>query len=67
MVAGIGLENLRLIEVDQQFAMRPEVLARQIAQDGAAGLVPFLYRRRSELRLPMLSIHYRRSALSAGK
>jgi aromatic-L-amino-acid decarboxylase len=41
MVAGIGLENLRLIEVDQQFAMRPEVLARQIAQDGAAGLVPF--------------------------
>jgi aromatic-L-amino-acid decarboxylase len=40
-VAGIGRDNLRLIEVDETFAMRPEALARQIAQDLAAGLVPF--------------------------
>ena len=30
MIAGIGVENLRLIEVDQNLAMRPEALARQI-------------------------------------
>ncbi len=41
MVAGIGAENLRLIEVDDSFAMRPESLAKQIAQDREAGLVPF--------------------------
>ncbi len=41
MVAGIGMDNLRLIDVDQQFAMRPEALATQIAQDRDAGLVPF--------------------------
>jgi aromatic-L-amino-acid decarboxylase len=41
MVAGIGLENLRLIEVDRQFAMRPDSLAKQIEQDRAAGLIPF--------------------------
>ena len=29
-VAGIGRDNLRLIEVDENFAMRPEALARQI-------------------------------------
>ena len=40
-VAGIGRNNLRLIEVDDAFAMRPEALARQIEQDGQAGLVPF--------------------------
>jgi aromatic-L-amino-acid decarboxylase len=40
-VAGIGRDNLRLIEVDSTFAMRPEALARQIAEDLAAGLVPF--------------------------
>jgi aromatic-L-amino-acid decarboxylase len=40
-VAGIGRENLRLIEVDQNFAMRPEALARQIEQDHQAGLIPF--------------------------
>src|ERR1700674_5636253 len=40
-VAGIGRDNLRLIEVDETFAMRPEALARQIAHDLAAGLVPF--------------------------
>lgn len=41
MVSGIGLDNLRLIEVDEGFAMRPEALARQIEEDKAAGLMPF--------------------------
>ena len=41
MVAGIGTENLRLIEVDERFAMRPEALAKQIVRDREAGLVPF--------------------------
>jgi aromatic-L-amino-acid/L-tryptophan decarboxylase len=40
-IAGIGRDNLRLIEVDENFAMRPEALARQVAQDRHAGLVPF--------------------------
>jgi aromatic-L-amino-acid decarboxylase len=40
-VAGIGRDNLRLIEVDQNFAMRPEALARQIDEDLQAGLIPF--------------------------
>ena len=39
-IAGLGRQNLRLIEVDDHFAMRPEVLARQIAADRQAGLVP---------------------------
>jgi aromatic-L-amino-acid/L-tryptophan decarboxylase len=41
MIAGVGLDNLRLIEVDERFAMRPEALARQILQDRQSGLVPF--------------------------
>lgn len=40
-VAGIGKQNLRLIEVDDKYAMRPAVLAKQIEQDRHAGLVPF--------------------------
>jgi len=39
-VAGMGSDNLRQIEVDQNFAMRPEALARQIEMDIKAGLVP---------------------------
>jgi aromatic-L-amino-acid decarboxylase len=39
-VAGLGAENLRTIAVDESFAMRPDELARQIAQDKAAGRVP---------------------------
>ncbi|MGD0514809.1 MAG: pyridoxal-dependent decarboxylase [Terriglobales bacterium] len=39
-IAGLGLNNLRLIEVDQNFAMRPDALARQIEQDRQAGLLP---------------------------
>jgi aromatic-L-amino-acid/L-tryptophan decarboxylase len=40
MVAGIGIQNLRLIEVDEKFAMRPEALASRIRQDRQAGLMP---------------------------
>lgn len=40
MIAGIGSENLRLIEVDENFAMNPEALARQIEADKKAGLLP---------------------------
>jgi aromatic-L-amino-acid decarboxylase len=40
-IAGIGQENLRLIAVDDRFAMRPDALAQQIAKDKQAGLVPF--------------------------
>ena len=39
-IAGLGQQNLRLIEVDENFAMRPEALARQIEQDRKAGLTP---------------------------
>ena len=41
MIAGIGVDNLRLIEVDQNLAMRPDALARQIDADKYAGLTPF--------------------------
>jgi len=39
-IAGLGRQNLRLIEVDENYAMRPELLAGQIEQDRANGLVP---------------------------
>ena len=39
-IAGLGRQNLRLIEVDAAFAMRPDLLAAQIEQDRAAGLQP---------------------------
>jgi aromatic-L-amino-acid decarboxylase len=39
-IAGLGRDNLRAIEVDKDFAMRPDVLSRQIEQDRRAGLVP---------------------------
>jgi len=39
-IAGLGRRNLRLIEVDERYAMRPEMLAAQIARDRQAGLVP---------------------------
>jgi len=41
MVAGIGRQNLRLIDVDEGFAMRPEALLTQIQNDRADGLTPF--------------------------
>jgi aromatic-L-amino-acid decarboxylase len=39
-IAGLGAANLRAIAVDEMFAMRPDVLAHEIAQDKAAGRVP---------------------------
>ncbi len=39
-IAGLGRQNLRAIEVDEQFAMKPGALARQIQSDRAAGLTP---------------------------
>jgi aromatic-L-amino-acid/L-tryptophan decarboxylase len=42
MIAGIGVSNLRQIEVDENFAMRPDALARQIEADENAGLLPCL-------------------------
>jgi len=39
-IAGLGSDNLRQIEVDGSFAMRPDALARQIEADKKAGLVP---------------------------
>jgi len=40
-MAGIGKKNLRLIDVDEVFAMRPELLQKQIRQDKEKGLIPF--------------------------
>jgi aromatic-L-amino-acid/L-tryptophan decarboxylase len=39
-IAGIGRENLRLVEVDEKFAMRADELDRRIKQDLRAGLTP---------------------------
>jgi aromatic-L-amino-acid/L-tryptophan decarboxylase len=39
-IAGIGRKNLRLIEVDDKFAMRPDSLARAIKQDQQSGRIP---------------------------
>ena len=39
-IAGLGEENLRLIEVDEQFAMRPEALTQAIESDKKAGKKP---------------------------
>ena len=39
-IAGLGRDQLRLIAVDQDFAMCPQALAQQIEQDRHAGLTP---------------------------
>jgi aromatic-L-amino-acid/L-tryptophan decarboxylase len=39
-IAGLGDSNLRFIEVDENFAMRPDALAAAIKEDRAAGRVP---------------------------
>jgi aromatic-L-amino-acid decarboxylase len=39
-IAGLGRENLRLIEVDEHFAMRPEALAERIRADRSGGGLP---------------------------
>ncbi len=40
-IAGIGRRNMRAIEVDERFAMRPDALERAIAQDLKQGHKPF--------------------------
>ncbi|HON07647.1 MAG TPA: pyridoxal-dependent decarboxylase [Verrucomicrobiota bacterium] len=40
-IAGIGNRNLRLIGVDDKFAIRPELLEEEIKRDISAGLIPF--------------------------
>lgn len=39
-IAGLGRDNLRVIEVDENFAMRSDALARRIEEDARAGLTP---------------------------
>ena len=39
-IAGIGEDNLRLIEVDENFAMNPAALEKRIHEDRASGLTP---------------------------
>ena len=41
-VAGLQREQLRLVQVDEQFRLRPDALASAIADDLAHGHVPFL-------------------------
>jgi aromatic-L-amino-acid decarboxylase len=41
MIAGIGVDNLRAIEVDETFAMRADALAQRVEADRRAGLTPF--------------------------
>src|SRR5689334_14025256 len=40
-IAGIGRENLRLIEADEKFAIKADKLATAIEEDKKAGLKPF--------------------------
>ena len=40
MIAGIGVENLRLIEVDENLGMRADSLNWQVEEDRRAGLTP---------------------------
>jgi aromatic-L-amino-acid decarboxylase len=39
-IAGLGRQNLRLIEVDEKFALRPDLLVEAIQKDRQAGLIP---------------------------
>lgn len=39
-IAGLGRDHLRLIDVDENFAMRADLLRAQIEKDRAAGLIP---------------------------
>ncbi len=39
-IAGLGSRNLRLIEVDKKYSMRPDLLVSRIVADRAAELVP---------------------------
>ena len=40
-IAGIGTDRMRVVDHDEDFAMRPDVLARMIESDLADGLTPF--------------------------
>jgi len=40
-IAGIGRRNLRLIDVDARFAMRPDLLLDQVQKDRETGRTPF--------------------------
>ncbi|MCU1395851.1 MAG: putative aromatic amino acid decarboxylase [Ilumatobacteraceae bacterium] len=40
-IAGIGSDRIRMVPCDDVFAMRADELARMIAEDRAAGIVPF--------------------------
>ncbi|MEO7428726.1 MAG: pyridoxal-dependent decarboxylase, partial [Acidimicrobiales bacterium] len=40
-VAGLAPEQLRLVDVDSDFALDPDALTRAMAEDRAAGLTPF--------------------------
>ncbi|WP_428263489.1 pyridoxal phosphate-dependent decarboxylase family protein [Haliangium sp.] len=40
MIAGLGRDRMRAVEVDERFAMRPQALARAIEGDLAAGRIP---------------------------
>jgi aromatic-L-amino-acid decarboxylase len=39
-IAGLGQQNLRPIEVDDRFALRPDALIKQIEKDRREGLIP---------------------------
>lgn len=41
-IAGIGADNLRLVDVDENFSMRADLLEAMMAGDRAAGRIPFL-------------------------
>lgn len=40
LLAGFGRENVRTVETDDTYAMRPESLAHMVAEDAAQGRVP---------------------------
>ncbi|MCF6357513.1 MAG: pyridoxal-dependent decarboxylase [Draconibacterium sp.] len=40
-IAGIGTDNMRLIDVDEKFAMRTDLLKTQIQKDKKEGFTPF--------------------------
>ncbi|MEQ8436305.1 MAG: pyridoxal-dependent decarboxylase [Ilumatobacter fluminis] len=40
-IAGIGSDRMRIIDHDEQFAMRPDALAAAIEADTQGGLIPF--------------------------
>ncbi|HZH70901.1 MAG TPA: pyridoxal-dependent decarboxylase [Mariniphaga sp.] len=40
-MAGIGIDNLRIVDVDENFAMRPDILKSLISEDKLNGNIPF--------------------------